>query len=59
MFSQACPPIACTIASSAARACFAFFAAESSAFCARDIGVPASISNTTATGKTLCMNPLL
>ena len=34
MFSHACPPSACTMASSAARACCAFLAAASSPLCA-------------------------
>jgi hypothetical protein len=47
------------MASSAARACFAFFTPASSEVCARVMGVAASISKATATGKTLRINLLL
>ena len=51
MVSQACPPRACTMASSAARACLAFFTLASSVVCVWvAIGVP-SISAASATGK--------
>jgi hypothetical protein len=53
MLSQACPPNACTITSSAARAWMAFFWPASSVACGCVVSGAASMIKANAPGKTL------